>query len=173
MSRYDVAHRRISLAIPLPIPVAWRVSSTTYGTRILLRQANRAPLIMCWKVRDIYPPFSRFLTCLQMLTHQRNINRLHNLHMGLIGYCLSASSPLLAHSSPRLTTFHSPGVYWLQDPRSRVYNFTPWLETIPKVTDFDFERVTGFIRSSQDNVCLIPSFLSFHCPQKSELTLAS
>ncbi|KAG1822459.1 mitochondrial protein Pet127-domain-containing protein [Suillus subaureus] len=44
-----------------------------------------------------------------------------------------------------------PGVHWLQDPRSRVYNFTPWLESIPKVTDFAFERVTGFIRSSQDD----------------------
>ena len=47
----------------------------------------------------------------------------------------------------------SPGVYWLRDPRSRIYNFTPWLESIPPVTDFAFERVTGFVRSSMDNVC--------------------
>jgi len=73
--------------------------------------------------------------------------------------------PFLSHESPRLITSRSPGVYWLQDPRSRVYNFTPWLETIPKVNDFAFERVTGFIRSSQDNVRAIPSFLSFYCPQ--------
>ena len=46
----------------------------------------------------------------------------------------------------------SPGVYWLRDPRSRIYNFTPWLESIPAVTDFDFERVTGFVKSSMDNV---------------------
>lgn len=57
-----------------------------------------------------------------------------------------------------LTLFRSPGVHWLQDPRSRVYNFTPWLESIPKVTDFAFERVTGFIRSSQDDVRLILAF---------------
>lgn len=50
--------------------------------------------------------------------------------------------------------FISPGVHWLQDPRSRVYNFTPWIENIPDVKSFAFERVTGFVRSSQDNVCL-------------------
>ncbi|KAG1733018.1 mitochondrial protein Pet127-domain-containing protein [Suillus paluster] len=55
----------------------------------------------------------------------------------------------LAHGLDRV--LFNPGVHWLQDPRSRVYNFTPWLESIPKVTDFAFERVTGFIRSSHDN----------------------
>lgn len=55
----------------------------------------------------------------------------------------------LAHGLDRV--LFNPGVHWLQDPHSRVYNFTPWLESIPKVTDFAFERVTGFIRSSQDD----------------------
>ncbi|KAG2127544.1 mitochondrial protein Pet127-domain-containing protein [Suillus bovinus] len=55
----------------------------------------------------------------------------------------------LAHGLDRV--LFNPGVHWLQDPRSRVYNFTPWLESIPKVTDFAFERVTGFIRSSHDH----------------------
>ncbi|KAG1718268.1 mitochondrial protein Pet127-domain-containing protein [Suillus lakei] len=55
----------------------------------------------------------------------------------------------LAHGLDRV--LFNPGVHWLQDPRSRVYNFTPWLESIPKVTDFAFERVTGFIRSSEDD----------------------
>ncbi|KAI6125840.1 mitochondrial protein Pet127-domain-containing protein [Pisolithus croceorrhizus] len=55
----------------------------------------------------------------------------------------------LAHGLSRV--LFNPGVHWLQDPRSRVYNFTPWLEAIPKVNDFAFERVTGFVRSSQDN----------------------
>ncbi|KAJ6557409.1 mitochondrial protein Pet127-domain-containing protein [Mycena vulgaris] len=44
----------------------------------------------------------------------------------------------------------NPGVHWLQDPRSRVYNFPPHLENIPKVTDFAFERLPGFIKSSRD-----------------------
>lgn len=90
-----------------------------------------------------------------MLTHPRNISLLRVLRMTSIEYCLSASSPLLINV--RLIISSSPGVYWLQDPRSRVYNFTPWLASIPKVTDFAFERVTGFIRSSQDTVSLNPS----------------
>ena len=49
--------------------------------------------------------------------------------------------------------YDSPGVHWLQDQRSKVYNFPPYLECIPKVTDFAFERLGGFIKSSRDNVC--------------------
>ncbi|KAI6009892.1 hypothetical protein EDC04DRAFT_840190 [Pisolithus marmoratus] len=56
----------------------------------------------------------------------------------------------LAHGLSRV--LFNPGVHWLQDPRSRVYKITPWLEVIPKVNDFTFESVTGFVRSSQDNV---------------------
>ncbi|KXN88217.1 hypothetical protein AN958_07676 [Leucoagaricus sp. SymC.cos] len=44
----------------------------------------------------------------------------------------------------------NPGVHWLQDPRSRVYNFDPYIQEIPAVTDFAFERVEGFTPSSRD-----------------------
>ncbi|KAJ4482210.1 mitochondrial protein Pet127-domain-containing protein [Lentinula aciculospora] len=44
----------------------------------------------------------------------------------------------------------NPGVHWLRDPRSRVYNFPPALGIVPKVEEFAFERLTGFIRSSRD-----------------------
>ncbi|KAJ3515386.1 hypothetical protein NLJ89_g1789 [Agrocybe chaxingu] len=54
----------------------------------------------------------------------------------------------LKHNLDRV--LFSPGVHWLQDPRSRVYNFSPWLEKIPKVNDFAFERLAGFIKSSRD-----------------------
>ncbi|KAF7314200.1 hypothetical protein MKEN_00892200 [Mycena kentingensis (nom. inval.)] len=54
----------------------------------------------------------------------------------------------LAHGLDRVL-FNS-GVHWLQDPRSRVYNFTPYLEDIPKVTNFAFEKLVGFIKSSHD-----------------------
>ncbi|KAF5382603.1 hypothetical protein D9615_002963 [Tricholomella constricta] len=63
---------------------------------------------------------------------------------------LSAQNPIatLAHGLDRV--LFNPGVHWLQDPRSRVYNFPPYLENIPKVTDFAFERLSGFIKSSRD-----------------------
>ncbi|THH19214.1 hypothetical protein EW146_g1928 [Bondarzewia mesenterica] len=54
----------------------------------------------------------------------------------------------LGHGLDRI--LFNPGVSWLQDPRSRVYNFTTWLESIPSVKDFAFERLGGFISSSRD-----------------------
>ncbi|KAG7088520.1 hypothetical protein E1B28_012504 [Marasmius oreades] len=54
----------------------------------------------------------------------------------------------LAHGLDRV--LFNPGVYWLRDPRTRVYNFNPAIEIIPKVVDFAFERLTGFIKSSRD-----------------------
>uniref|UniRef100_A0A0W0EVD7 Putative RNA processing-related protein, mitochondrial RNA degradation n=1 Tax=Moniliophthora roreri TaxID=221103 RepID=A0A0W0EVD7_MONRR len=55
---------------------------------------------------------------------------------------------VLAHGLDRV--LFNPGIYWLRDPRSRVYNFPPTLEVIPKVFDFAFERLTGFVKSSSD-----------------------
>ncbi|TCD70148.1 hypothetical protein EIP91_004618 [Steccherinum ochraceum] len=55
----------------------------------------------------------------------------------------------LAHGLDRV--LFNPGVHWLRDPRSRVYNFSPWLQTVPQLSTFDFDKVTGFIRSSRDD----------------------
>ncbi|KAG6877748.1 hypothetical protein C0993_004251 [Termitomyces sp. T159_Od127] len=55
----------------------------------------------------------------------------------------------LSHGLERV--LFNPGIHWLQDPRSKVYNFPPYLEMIPKVTDFAFERLGSFIKSSRDN----------------------
>lgn len=59
------------------------------------------------------------------------------------------SIPMLLHGLDRV--LFNPGVHWLQDPRSRVYNFSPYLENIPKVTDFAFERLARFVKSSRDD----------------------
>lgn len=51
----------------------------------------------------------------------------------------------------------SPGVHFLQDPRSGVYNYSRYLQDIPDIKDFDFERLTPFVKSSRDDViCRIP-----------------
>lgn len=44
----------------------------------------------------------------------------------------------------------NPGVYQLQDPRSRVYNFDPYLENIMPVTEFNFDALNPYITSSED-----------------------
>ncbi|KAL4750248.1 hypothetical protein BDW72DRAFT_204112 [Aspergillus terricola var. indicus] len=45
----------------------------------------------------------------------------------------------------------NPGVYQLRDPRSRVYNFDPYLGTIMPVTEFDFAALKEYITSSRDD----------------------
>lgn len=44
----------------------------------------------------------------------------------------------------------NPGVYNLQDSRSRVYNFDPYLQTIMPIEEFDFGALKGFVTSSKD-----------------------
>ncbi|KAL8823863.1 MAG: hypothetical protein Q9191_005488 [Dirinaria sp. TL-2023a] len=44
----------------------------------------------------------------------------------------------------------NPGVYHIQDPRSRVYNFDPYLQKIMPVVEFDFDALKGYITSSRD-----------------------
>ncbi|KAJ5180298.1 mitochondrial translation protein [Penicillium capsulatum] len=44
----------------------------------------------------------------------------------------------------------NPGVYQLRDPRSRVYNFDPYLGSIMPVTEFDFQTLKEYITSSKD-----------------------
>lgn len=55
----------------------------------------------------------------------------------------------LAHGLDRV--LFNPGVHWMRDPRSHVYNFSPALEHLPKVTDFAFDRIEGFVKSSRDD----------------------
>ncbi|KAI0822315.1 mitochondrial protein Pet127-domain-containing protein [Trametes gibbosa] len=44
----------------------------------------------------------------------------------------------------------TPGVHWVQDPESGEYNLPQYLENIPRVADFAFDRLPGFKPSSQD-----------------------
>lgn len=46
----------------------------------------------------------------------------------------------------------NPGVYQLQDPHSRVYNFDPYLQNVMPITEFDFNALKEYKSSSQDDV---------------------
>ena len=48
----------------------------------------------------------------------------------------------------------NPGVYHLQDPRSRVFNFDPYLQSIMPVEEFDFTALKRYITSSRDETLL-------------------
>lgn len=60
-------------------------------------------------------------------------------------HALDIFPQLHAHDPPL-----SPGVYHLQDPRSLVYNFDPYLGSIMPVKEFDFSALNEYITSSKD-----------------------
>lgn len=60
--------------------------------------------------------------------------------------------PRLSYGLERV--LFNPGVYQLQDPRSRVYNFDPYLQTIMPVGEFDFNALKEYITSSKDTSLL-------------------
>ncbi|PGG97254.1 hypothetical protein AJ80_09723 [Polytolypa hystricis UAMH7299] len=57
--------------------------------------------------------------------------------------------PSLSYGLDRV--LFNPGVYCLQDPRSRVYNFDPYLGSIMPVSEFDFSALNEYITSSRDS----------------------
>lgn len=60
--------------------------------------------------------------------------------------------PKLSYGLERV--LFNPGVYHLQDPRSRVFNFDPYLAKIMPVSDFDFNALKQYITSSRDKTLL-------------------
>jgi hypothetical protein len=60
--------------------------------------------------------------------------------------------PTLAYGLERV--LFNPGVYHLRDPRSRVFNFDPYLQTIMPVTEFDFKALKEYVTSSRDDTLI-------------------
>ncbi|KAJ9148249.1 hypothetical protein NKR23_g5159 [Pleurostoma richardsiae] len=59
----------------------------------------------------------------------------------------------------------NPGVYHLQDPRSRVYNFDPYLASIMPIQEFDFNALKEYVTSSKDT-----TLISIAASQKKKYT---
>lgn len=73
-------------------------------------------------------------------------------HMVLIESYSSKSKKDENLLSVVITSISSPGVYQLQDPRSRVYNFDPYLQKIMPVAEFNFSSLQKYVTSSKDVV---------------------
>ncbi|KAI4865333.1 Pet127-domain-containing protein [Hypoxylon rubiginosum] len=56
--------------------------------------------------------------------------------------------PSLSYGLDRV--LFNPGVYCLQDPRSKVYNFDPYLSEIMPIQEFDFNALKQYVTSSKD-----------------------
>lgn len=46
----------------------------------------------------------------------------------------------------------SPGVHFLKDPRTNVYNFDPYLENVTQPDEFEFSLLNDFVPASKDPV---------------------
>ncbi|KAI0885186.1 mitochondrial protein Pet127-domain-containing protein [Annulohypoxylon maeteangense] len=57
--------------------------------------------------------------------------------------------PALSYGLERV--LFNAGVYALQDPRSRVYNFDPYLSEIMPIQEFDFNALKQYVTSSKDS----------------------
>ncbi|KAJ4326611.1 hypothetical protein N0V84_002945 [Fusarium piperis] len=61
---------------------------------------------------------------------------------------LAADVPELEYNLDKV--LFNPGVYQLQDKRSKVFNFDPYLATIMPVEQFDFNALKEYVTSSKD-----------------------
>lgn len=60
-----------------------------------------------------------------------------------------APVPQLANKLDRV--LFSPGVHFLKDPRTNVYNFDSRLEQIMSIADFDFRRIAPYVPAGRDS----------------------
>ncbi|KAI8968018.1 mitochondrial protein Pet127-domain-containing protein [Mycotypha africana] len=60
-----------------------------------------------------------------------------------------AEVPQLAHGLQKV--LFNPGVHYFKDPRTKEYNFTPYLEAITQPSDFNYDAITPYITSSKDS----------------------
>ncbi|KAM0435362.1 hypothetical protein ACHAPT_003456 [Fusarium lateritium] len=78
------------------------------------------------------------------------INVIHPRYLKLqpIEGKLAADVPKLEYNLDKV--LFNPGVYQLQDKRSKVFNFDPYLATIMPVEQFDFNALKEYVTSSKD-----------------------
>lgn len=60
----------------------------------------------------------------------------------------ASSAPALSYGLERV--LFSPGVHWLKDTRTNVFNFDPFLRHFPSPEQFNFDAVPSFIPASKD-----------------------
>lgn len=71
------------------------------------------------------------------------------LHLQPIDDDLPSDIPKLSYGLDRV--LFNPGVYHMQDGRSGVYNFDPYLASIMPANEFDYEALGQYITSSKDS----------------------
>ncbi|KAI3323180.1 mitochondrial protein Pet127-domain-containing protein [Xylariaceae sp. AK1471] len=80
-------------------------------------------------------------------------DKVHPGHLSLVPIeTTQLAVPSLSYGLERV--LFNPGVYQLQDPRSRVFNFDPYLSEIMPVDEFDFNALKQYVTSSKDTTLI-------------------
>lgn len=83
----------------------------------------------------------------------RNVKNVKTRNVGLEPIHVdTAPVPRVEYGLDRV--LFNEGVYVLQDPRTRVFNFDPYLATIMPVDEFDFEALKQYVTSSKDTTLI-------------------
>lgn len=83
----------------------------------------------------------------------RNVKKIKTKNTGLEPVHVdTAPVPRVEYGLDRV--LFNEGVYVLQDPRTRVFNFDPYLATIMPVDEFDFEALKQYVTSSKDTTLI-------------------
>lgn len=87
------------------------------------------------------------------LKKSRNIKMVNTKKLALEAVdAPTAPVPRIAYDLDRV--LFNEGVYVLQDPRSKVFNFDPYLSTIMPVDEFDFDALKQYVTSSKDELLI-------------------
>ncbi|KAK2679519.1 hypothetical protein RAB80_004700 [Fusarium oxysporum f. sp. vasinfectum] len=94
----------------------------------------------------------------------------HHLKLKAVEEESRRSVPTLAHQLDKV--LFNGGPYQLQDQRTRVYNFDPYLASIMPVDEFDFDALKEYVTSSKDSrlTDLCAKYKKKYCGSTSSMT---
>lgn len=86
--------------------------------------------------------------------HESNLTKYHTTSEKILENEIKQSIPPNKNDIPKLAhnldrVLFSPGVHFLQDPRTRIYNFSPFLKKVISYKDFNFDAIEGFTPASK------------------------
>ncbi|KAL8661892.1 MAG: hypothetical protein Q9202_005174 [Teloschistes flavicans] len=134
----DTGSTTLKAAVPKKVPDRKAIVRQGAGDAVVRQVAAPGSVRFCrttpWQLKPIHAAKIQSLKASQL-----NIVPIEMNHPPV---------PRLSYGLERV--LFNPGVYHLQDPRSRVYNFDPYLQSIMPVAEFDFDALKEYITSSRD-----------------------
>ena len=114
-------------------------------TLVIRKFLTGRPLIQSLKS---YKPFAKRIPILSIKTVKSALLNARKLKMEALDVTGQPPVKTLSYALDRV--LFKQGVYNLQDPRTGVFNFDRYLQTITPEEEFDFDSLTGFLTSSED-----------------------